>query len=80
MVDKVIYMRPGETLEIRYLTHEDFHRNAKSWQEQTRPERDLIKINGPHSITPATPMLECEHWKTWSDAPPPPLVESEESQ
>lgn len=72
MADKVIYMRPGETLEIRHLTHEDFDRNAKSWQDQARPERDLIRINGPHSITPATPMLECKHWKTWSDTPPPP--------
>lgn len=65
MADKVIYMRPGETLEIRHLTHEAFDRNAKSWQAQARPERDLIRINGPHSITPATPMLECKHWKTW---------------
>lgn len=72
MVDKIIYMRPGETLEIRHLTHEDFDRNAKSWQAQARPERDLIKINRPHSITPATPMLECKHWKDWGKAEPMP--------
>ncbi len=69
MADKVIYMRPGETLEIRHILYGDFERNAKSWQTQPRPEKDLIKINGPHSITPATPLLECNHWKTWSAAP-----------
>ncbi|RAL98688.1 hypothetical protein [Agrobacterium sp. MS2] len=70
MADKVIYMRPGETLEIRHLTHEDYDRNAKSWQDQARPQSDLIRINGPHSITPARMDLEFRHWKTWSTSPP----------
>lgn len=69
MADKVIYMRPGETLEIRHIIHDDHDRNARSWRDQPRPERDLMRIDGPHSITPARMDLEFHHWKTWSAAP-----------
>ena len=74
MADKIVYMRAGETLEIRHVEHADLGRNAKDWQWQPQPKSDLFKIDGPGSITPSRPDFVCNDCREWTSGPQRPAT------
>jgi hypothetical protein len=61
---KVVYVRPGEALEIRYITHEDLDRTAADWRSQTMPSKDLLLFERPGVAAAADPAF------TWTEWPP----------
>lgn len=52
VADKIIYLNPGETLEIRWMNDEDDPKNATFWRRQVRPPRDLLRL-WPGRVAPA---------------------------
>ncbi len=59
---KVIYARPGDTIEIRMVCHEDFDLNARDWRQQTFPTSTLIMVVDSHGVAFADPITRQVPW------------------
>jgi len=47
---KIIYVNPGESVEIRIIEDPDLPKNAKEFKYQTNPNKIFIKIIGNNHI------------------------------
>lgn len=56
MKTKIVYVRPGDLVEIRLVDHDDFDTTASGWKAQTYPTRDVFVVNGPHELTTIMPI------------------------
>jgi hypothetical protein len=54
---RTIYIHPNELLDIRIIHNADEPLNAKSWRDQLRPRRTLIKIANDNSIEYTDPAM-----------------------
>ena len=41
---KVIYLNPGEILEVRIIDEPDLPKNAAEWKSQVRPPKMLMRL------------------------------------
>lgn len=59
---KIIYARPGDMIEIRMVTHEDFCLTAGDWRDQVYPTKMLIMAVDSSEIAFANPMTRQVRW------------------
>lgn len=63
---RVVYINPGDCLEVRFIRDPEDARTAKAWYEQFKPSKMLIRL-WHDTIAPADPATRIdrtpEAWK-----------------
>jgi hypothetical protein len=60
MSKKIIYVHPGDMLEIRYV-HQDYEKTARDWNFQIYPSSTLLMSTG-HGLASADPAFRLDQW------------------
>jgi hypothetical protein len=72
MPNKIIYVRPGDTVELRFIDSSApvDQRSFRVWDRQVRPIKDLYRV-WPRRIAPADPTVRFDtHSRAWSEPRP----------
>lgn len=56
MKPKVVYVHPGQLLEVR-VCHPDNTTDKAGWEDQTRPQSMLFRVDGPTAISFVDPSI-----------------------
>ena len=60
MTKRIIYVHPGDLLEIRYV-HEDYDKTARGWDSQTYPTKTSLMSTG-YGLAAADPAFQLDQW------------------
>ena len=57
---KIIYVRPGDMIEFRFIIDDDEALTASAWNDQLRPSKMLVRAF-PGRIVAADPMVRFDN-------------------
>lgn len=61
MAKRIVYVNPGDLIELRVIRDPDLPRNATEWAYQVRPESLLLQYKSYREIGYADPAIRFEN-------------------
>lgn len=63
MTKRIVYVNPGDMLEVRVIRDDELPRNAAEWRHQVRPGVILLRVHDEYHLAHTGGMLRVD--TTW---------------